>query len=262
MRYANAIWNYAEPGQPVLDVAGEFADLGYDAISFSSTQLARLREEAEGIAGLVQERDLALTMHCSFDVTIADIEGALRWLGDALRAITFDPVMTFDPRGGFYDTARMVSLLRDLIELSDGTGLRVAIEDFPLDVSAVDFYRQDLGPLLECPRYGILIDVGHLNMRLTGGGYFEGMSVADYIGRLPLPIVEVHLHDNNGQKDEHGHFGLGNIDFGEVAAALKSVGFDGVSTIEIAPSFHGSTPAESKPRARESLERWKAIWER
>jgi sugar phosphate isomerase/epimerase len=88
------------------------------------------------------------------------------------------------------------------------------------------------------------------------------MSVADYIGRLPLPIVEVHLHDNNGQKDEHGHFGLGNIDFGEVAAALKSVGFDGVSTIEIAPSFHGSTPAESKPRARESLERWKAIWER
>lgn len=261
MRYANAIWNYAEPAQPVLDVAGEFADLGYDAISLSSTQLAKLREEAEGIAALVQERDLALTMHCSFDVTIADIEAAFSWFGDALRAITFDAVMTFDPRGGFYDTGRMVSLLRDIIEASEGSELRVAIEDFPLDDSALDFYRQDLDVLLQCARYGILIDVGHLNMRLTGGGYFEGMSVAEYMQRLPLPIVEVHLHDNNGQKDEHGHFGLGNIDFVEVAAALKSVGFDGVSTIEIAPSFHGSTPAESKPRAKESLEQWRAMWE-
>ncbi len=262
MRYANAIWNYTEPDLPVLDVVREFADFGYDAISFSSLQFPRLHEEAEGMAALIRERDLAVTVHCSFDVTLADVECALGWFGDALRAITFDPVMTFEPRGGFYDTTRMVPLLRDIVEMSEGTQLHVAIEDFPLDDSAVDFYRQDLEPLLECPRYGILIDVGHLNIRLTGGGHFEGMSVAGYIEGLPLPIAEVHLHDNNGQKDEHGHFGLGRIDFTEIAEALRSVGFDGVSTIEIAPSFHGSTPAESKPRAKESLERWRAIWER
>jgi sugar phosphate isomerase/epimerase len=261
MRYANAIWNYMEPDLPVLDVVKEFADFGYDAISFSSSQLPKLDEEAERIAAFIAERDLAVTMHCSFDVTLADLRCALGWFGDALRTITFDAMMRFEPRGGFYDTGGMVPVLRDIVEMTEGADLRVAIEDFPLDGSAMAFYRDGLAPLLECPRHGILIDVGHLNMRLTGGGYFAGMSVEDYVRAVPLPVVEVHLHDNNGQKDEHGHFGLGNIDFGEISEALKSVGFDGVSTIEIAPSFHGSTPAESKPRAKESLERWKAVWE-
>ena len=262
MRYANAIWNYTEPDVPLLDLVEEFARFGYDAISFSSTQLPKQTEgEWRDIAAFVEDRDLVVTIHCSFDLTLADAGRALDWFADSLRAITFDAVMASDPRGAFYDTQRMVALLRGIIGTSEGTQLRVAIEDFPLDDSAVEFYRAGLEPLLECGRYGILVDVGHLNMRLHGGGYFEGMSVAEYIARLPLPVVEVHLHDNNGARDEHGHFGLGNIDFAEVAAALKSVGFDGVSTIEIAPTFHGSTPSESKPRAKESLDRWKALWE-
>jgi sugar phosphate isomerase/epimerase len=98
-------------------------------------------------------------------------------------------------------------------------------------------------------------------MRRTGGGYFEGVSVAEYLQRVPLPVVEVHLHDNNGERDEHGPFGLGNVDFDEVGEALKAIDFAGVSTIEIAPSFHGSTPADSKPHARASLATWRAIWE-
>jgi sugar phosphate isomerase/epimerase len=85
--------------------------------------------------------------------------------------------------------------------------------------------------------------------------------VGEYLARLPLPVWEVHLHDNSGDRDEHGHFGLGNVDFAAVAAGLKAIGFSGVSTIEIAPSFHGKTPAESKPLSAESLAQWKDMWE-
>jgi sugar phosphate isomerase/epimerase len=175
--------------------------------------------------------------------------------------MTFDAAMVRDTRGRLYDTARMVPMLSDLIAMSEGTQLRVGVEDFPLDEAALDACRADLEPLLACPRYGILIDVGHLNIRLCTDADHRGVSVAEYFARVPLPVVEVHLHDNSGSRDEHGHFGLGNIDFGEVARALKAIDFQGVSTIEIAPSFHGSTPAESKPHSRASLAAWQALWE-
>ena len=181
--------------------------------------------------------------------------------GEALHAMTFDPAMVRETDTWSHDTARMVPMLSDLIAMSEGTELRVGVEDFPLDEAALDACRADLEPLLACPRYGILIDVGHLNIRVRTDGYHRDVSVAEYFARVPLPVVEIHLHDNGGSKDEHGHFGLGNIDFEEVARALKAIGFQGISTIEIAPSFHGSTPAESKPHSRASLTAWKALWE-
>lgn len=262
MRYATAIWNYVEPDVGLTDLIEEFVGFGYDAISFSSTQLPRLEEqEACEIASLIAERGLAVTLHCSFDITSADVERALGLFGEALHAMTFDAAMVWETRGGLYDAARMAPMLSDVIAMSDGTQLRVGVEDFPLDDAALDFYRSDLEPLLTCPRYGILIDVGHLNMRLNGGGYFEGVSVAEYLARVPLPVVEVHLHDNSGDRDEHGHFGSGNIDFEEVARVLKAIDFRGVSTIEICPGMHDSTPEESKPHSRASLAAWKALWE-
>lgn len=63
-----------------------------------------------------------------------------------------------------------------------------------------------------------------------------------------------------GDRDSRGHLGFGNLPFEEVAAGLKAIGFDGISTIEIAPSFHGSTPAASRPHARDSLARWRGLF--
>jgi hypothetical protein len=45
-----------------------------------------------------------------------------------------------------------------------------------------------------------------------------------------------------------------------VVDALETIGFNGISTIEIAPSFHDKTPAESKPMAKQSLEIWRDLW--
>jgi sugar phosphate isomerase/epimerase len=99
-----------------------------------------------------------------------------------------------------------------------------------------------------------------MNLRMAQEDYFA-TDVGDYISRLPLPIIEVHVHDNRGDRDSHEPLGAGDTPFPAVAGALMAVGFDGVSTIEIAPSFHGSTPGASKPHLQRTLETWRGMLE-
>jgi len=177
-------------------------------------------------------------------------------MGERLSVFSLDSAMRHDSRGALHDAKRIEAALSCLQELTQGTDVSLAIEDFPLDVPALEYFAADLGVVYEHPRTGILIDVGHMHVRMSGSEYFSGMSVAEYFRRLPLPLVEVHLHDNNGERDQHGHFGFGSVPFPDIAAALKGMAFDGVCTIEIAPTFHGRTPQESKEDAMQSLEHW------
>jgi sugar phosphate isomerase/epimerase len=262
MRYATAIWNYSEPDLGLPDLVSEFAGFGYDTISFSSGQFPDFDDPAlSETAALVHDRGLGVTIHCAFDFGVEGVARALALFGDRALAVTFDPLTEVDSCGSSFATARMAPVLAEILLRSEGSALRVGIEDLPLDAHALDTYRADLGPLMASGRYGMLLDVGHLNLRLRRWSYFQNLSVAEYIAQVPIPIVEAHLHDNNGEGDQHGHFGFGNVDFAAVAEALKAVGFDGVSTVEVAPSFHDSTPADSRPHAKASLDQWKALWE-
>jgi sugar phosphate isomerase/epimerase len=94
---------------------------------------------------------------------------------------------------------------------------------------------------------------------MNNSDYFRGLSVAEYFRRLPCPLVELHLHDNNGETDEHGHFGFGTIPIAEIVKALRDMEFDGICTFEVVPEFHGSTPEESKDKAVESLNTWRSL---
>ena len=90
--------------------------------------------------------------------------------------------------------------------------------------------------------YGMLIDVGHMNMRLHGEAYFAGQSVRDYLAAAGRPIFEVHLHDNDGRADQHLPLGRGTIDF----SLLQGV-TDGVPILEA----YGDLD-----ELRQSAERW------
>lgn len=261
VRYGVCIWNFYAETTTLPELVHEFADMGFDAASFTTAQLRTLPpDEVQAAAVAASDRDVAVTLHGNFEIEVGEVLGFVETFASSLLTVTCDAAMTTDSRATFHDAARMAPFLGAVLDATDGTEVRVGVEDFPLDEAAVDFYRADLEPLLASARYGMLIDVGHMNMRLTGGGYFEGMSVGDYFAAAPLPVVEVHLHDNDGLTDQHAYLGFGNIEFGEVAAALDEIGFDGVSTIEIAPGFYGMDREEAKPHARESLRRWRELW--
>ncbi len=262
LRYANAIWNFYSQDTTLAQLVHDFCDLGYDAVSLTSAQLCRLDLDAtRDIATALDERDMAVTLHGNFDPELSEVLGFIDILAGRLLAVSCDAAMIVDSRGRFYDTARMAPFMRGVLDATAGTDIRVGIEDFPLDSLALEHYRADLEPLLASERYGILIDVGHMHIRLTDGGYFEGVSVADYFADLPLPVIEVHLHDNNGLRDQHGHFGMGSVPFEEVGAALKSLGFDDVSTVEIAPAHYDMEPDKARPLAGESVRMWRELWE-
>jgi sugar phosphate isomerase/epimerase len=118
----------------------------------------------------------------------------------------------------------------------------VGVEDFPRDARARDFFRQALAPLLDSPRLGILIDLGHMHFWLNSRPCYRGVTPKQYIAGVPLRIREVHVHDNDGTSDAHRPLGEGTMDIAAVARALRAVGFDGVCTVEVVEGERGSAP--------------------
>ncbi len=260
MHHAVAIWNLREEGRSLIRSVGDYAGFGFDTISFLPRDILRLEKtEARGLKELMEKRGLSATIHGNFDLARDDAARLVEFFPGRLKCLTFDAARTETSLGLTFDTARMAGLLTEVAARSHDTDIRFGVEDFPLDGRALEHYRRDLAPFLDHPRFGALMDIGHMNMRLRRGAYFAGLGAAEYLARVPVPIIEVHLHDNGGEGDTHSCFGDGNVNFAEVARGLREIGFDGVSTIEIAPSLHGATPAGDRPRVKEALDTWREL---
>jgi sugar phosphate isomerase/epimerase len=259
MKHGVAVWNWVQPGQPLAALLGELAGLGFEVMSFLPKQLLSLEPpEARALLSILDGYRLCATVHGKCGLQPGEIERIVHLLGRRLLAFTVDPLLRTDSRGTLYAANSIVEVLCAIRAATRETRVAFAVEDFPLDALALDYYRPALEPVLDSERYGLLLDLGHMNLRMAQEEYFY-TDVGDYILGLPLPIVEVHVHDNRGDRDSHEPLGAGNVPFPEVAGALMAAGFDGVSTIEIEPSFHGSTPAASKPHLRRTFEAWRGM---
>ncbi len=75
------------------------------------------------------------------------------------------------------------------------------------------------------PCFRHCFDVGHWNM-------FTTVSLEEWFRELGSYIVESHIHDNHGQRDEHLPVGEGDIDFPRFFALLKKYAPSAVWTIE------------------------------
>ncbi len=260
MIHSAATWTFCVEDTELPERIEIFAGFGLDAISISPGQILRADDALRfDIVAQLDSHDLTVTVHGNCDNTPDDVGQLLSCLGDRLACFTVDGSRVQDSRGTWWDAERMAGLMREVDDVSSGTDMRFGIEDFPLDQWAYDGYRTHLAPLADLPRYGLLVDLGHMNIRRRRQHYFKGVSVLEYFDRLPVPLIEIHVHDNDGNRDQHGPIGFGNLPFDETASALRSIGFDGVSTIEIAPGFHGSTPAASTPKVEESLRHWRKL---
>jgi len=260
VRVGLSVWNFCESSTSLKESVSEFAGYGFDAVSFLPKQITDLDPpEALELVAVVESGDLHVTIHGTCDLSREDIETIVKLFDYRLKAITVDAAMTSDSRGFFFDTPKIARVLVDIEAASRGTEARFGVEDFPLDTQALEYYGKDLSPVIESPRFGALIDFGHMNLRLNSSDYFRGLGPVEYVGRVPVPVIEVHVHDNDGEADSHGHLGFGSISFDRVVEALKAIAFDGVSTIEIAPTFHDSTISDSKALLKDSLRQWRAL---
>ncbi|MDL2318449.1 extracellular solute-binding protein [Eubacteriales bacterium OttesenSCG-928-A19] len=148
--------------------------------------------------------------------------------------------------------------LSEALSAFRGTDTTIACEDIPLNKRQLERFEKILKPR---DRFGVLLDAGHMNIRQRCMELIEPEDFITSIEALPLPIVELHLHDNKSYKDEHKHLGYGNLPLDAIVIGLKRKRFDGYVTIEIVP--REETEEQAFQYATEGrdlfLQRWQAL---
>jgi len=74
--------------------------------------------------------------------------------------------------------------------------------------------------------FSLCMDIGHMNV-------FSELSPSDWVKKMDKRLQYVHLHDNNGEKDEHLPVGKGNIDFESFFNSIKNTGNDIIIALEL-----------------------------
>ena len=106
--------------------------------------------------------------------------------------------------------------------------------------------------LMDDPHFAVCLDFGHVATQ-------EGLQVADQIRLVGDKLQAVHIHDNNGIKDQHTWPGQGIVDWKETAKALKEVDYQGVFSLETYPwRDPDGDPVEAIP-AEEFLKKAKKL---
>ncbi len=110
-----------------------------------------------------------------------------------------------------------------VLESARETTASIAIENvFEEDPSTLE----DLIKEIDSDRFGICLDTGHFHL-------FSKSPLTEWIDRLGHRLIEVHIHDNNGTKDEHLTIGDGTIDFDFFFRLLKGFPNMPLLTIEV-----------------------------
>lgn len=261
MNNVASIGAWLRHGAALPTVIAELPHAGFSGVSMNPQLLLELTHAArQDVASVIADLDLVVALHGSFDTPINELAGLIDALAPHLATVTFDPVLGWTSAGLLFNTRRMSSYLHQLDKLAEHHGFSYAVEDFPETAFALRMYRDDLAPLLESDRFGILIDVGHFNESVHRYGYYRGVTPEQHFAQLPLPLLEVHLSDNNGQEDQHLPLGMGIIDFASVARGLRTIAFDGLATIEIEPASAQQDPiTTAKNQIVQSLAFWKNV---
>ena len=96
------------------------------------------------------------------------------------------------------------------------------------------------------PDVYLLLDIGHANLGV------EKNTAPAYLKLFGKRIKHIHMHDNDGRRDQHLELGKGNIDWKGIVVLLKKSGYDKTITLE---TFN---PEGGFIRSKRKLER---LWE-
>ena len=156
------------------------------------------------------------------------------------------------------DRKACIPKMLQTVKLFAGSGAAIAFEDVPLNGEEAAWFS-------DFPAggdYGLLADLGHMNLRLSKAGDNSPEAFAQAYAALPLHVYELHLHNNDGVKDMHDMMWNGTMDYAAVAAQLHRAHFDGVFTIESVPGWHGMTGNDADAAIFRCRDYWQELWTR
>lgn len=250
-----AIWHY--PHRSISDNIRFFASQGFDSLSVHGAQMVNALEDptvGKELASAVCENGIVLTVHYSLPrnhstEAVEVFRRGISALAEWQREYGLISVLSFDVPQSVRDGAGIGTYLSYVLEtVSD---CRIAVEDFGLNQPERDQIIHLKGHL----RFGYLVDIGHLFLRIrglyTGGKTLftyapdehiqtlcpDRTAFRDALASKEFPIFEIHLHNNDGVNDLHWFLEQGELNIRAVADALKDLQYDGILTIESAPGY-------------------------
>jgi len=271
-----AIWHY--PYRTPTENVYYFAERGFNALSQSGLFFASsiMGEERGAFTEAVRKTGIRFTVHHLFPCARKNFtEGTFlkhmrefrRWQDETglLWNLSFD--VPFEHRPGASKYIRMV------LDIFRGTDTKISVEDYgipPEEQADLEVFQGD-------PQFGLLIDLGHMNLRLRKIGEDSPYGILNQNGEgapLPpgdgspeafrnallakhFPIFEFHIHNNSGYDDEHCYVEYGTIDMKGLARVLREMDgeSDRVGTLEIVPYWTG-TPEEVKNQKAAEQDYW------
>jgi len=72
-----------------------------------------------------------------------------------------------------------------------------------------------------------VLDVGHANT--------TNMNPIDYFKQVKDFVINIHIHDNDGESDQHAVIGKGNINYKALLGKIKNSGYYGPFILEVFP---------------------------
>ncbi|TET55669.1 sugar phosphate isomerase/epimerase [Candidatus Bathyarchaeota archaeon] len=119
----------------------------------------------------------------------------------------------------------VISCLRNLANFSKNHGIIFSIEnDHKSNDQILAGYPEQLMFLIEKVGCKFTLDVGHANTLAR---------IETFMDMLAEHIVNVHLHDNNGEQDAHLSLGKGKINFSAVLESLGKTEYKGPLVVEV-----------------------------
>ena len=245
MKIGIALWNIRK--KSIVESIGNVASMGFTAISFLGSSFEE--ESEKEVAAAIKRHKLAVTFHLAFFSMrkkrfLKDLKTRLDNIKRLIKAhqlektvlnVCFDPA--FDEVGKrhdvVYNSANTIKALK--FTLKHIKGVKVGIENWTVNSKIEDFER--IAEKIKSKRLGILLDIGHMHIAVKKG-IIDRENLSQYINALPLPVFELHIHDNNGEEDSHLPLGRGCMDYKTVFNELKISGkLDKgcVATLELKP---------------------------
>lgn len=122
----------------------------------------------------------------------------------------------------------LVENMQRVVDIGQRRGVRVCLENFPREDSALcaslDEYQRILSSV---DGIAATLDVGHTNT--------TDQSPKSYLTALQGYILDMHIHDNSGEADEHICPGEGTLDFPALLSECKVIGYNGPFMLELFP---------------------------
>ena len=268
-----AIWHY--PTRNDLENVRFFADHGFEAVSMHGRAMAKVGMNetlSADFAAVIREKNMILTAHSKLPLSHSeedialfkrDIDAIAKWQ----KQYGLLEVLSFDVAQEVRDN---VMPYIDYVLQYEQFG-KVALEDF----GVTEDERAQIEPLKGNSRFGYLIDIGHMNIRIRGlntepinlfrnsssecpktdnPGYGE---FSQAFCSKEFPIFEIHLHNNDGAGDLHDFLERGTIDMQAIARILKEMDYKGIVTIETVPRLAGYFYPEADDKIMETFAYWK-----